>query len=83
MLCRGFKILWNDRPLLEILGGGPDNLEHSPRLYESETATAMGIPFNAQWYSLEKETREHHIASRLARIAIDNLLMNDAMRKHG
>jgi len=78
MPCRDFKILWADQPLLDVLVGGTYSLDHAPRLYESETATAMGIPLDYRWYSIGKETREQHIAARLARISIDNLLAKEA-----
>lgn len=64
--------------MLSTLTGGSGKLDHDARLYEVETATAMGIPFDSRWYKLDVEVRAQHIASRLARISIDNKLTEEA-----
>lgn len=78
MPCLGFNLKWGKDSLFEVLTAGTDMLDHDPRLYEAETATAMGIPFDHRWYGLDREVRAYHIASRLARISIDNKLTEEA-----
>lgn len=81
MPCMGFRLTWGDESLFDVLGGGEDRLDHEPRLYAAETATSMGIPFDHRWYSIPKEVREQHIAARLARISIDNMILKEATKR--
>jgi len=70
----GFLITWKDKDILKLIKGGGVDLDHSPRLYEVEMATQMGIPFDDNWYKIPKITREQHIAGHLARISIENVM---------
>lgn len=82
MLCTTFGVKWDELPLLEVLSGSDDSkLYHDVRLYEVETAMTMGIPFDHRWYTIEVQVREQMIASKLARISIDNLFALDSRSK--
>ena len=76
---------WDDLPLTEILEKDSKNeksmLNHEVRLYEVETALELGIPFDWRWYSIDVASREQMIASRLARISIDNIVIAYGARK--
>lgn len=79
MPCITFGITWGDENLLEVLQKDEQgNLQHPPRLYEVETATDMGIPFDHNWYQIPPEVRAQHIAARLARISITNKIQEEA-----
>lgn len=80
MPCMAFGLKWGKDSLFDVLAQGAGKLDHDPRLYEVETATVMGIPFDSRWYKLEVEVRAQHIASRLARISIENKLIEEAHR---
>lgn len=80
MPCTTFHLMWGKHSLFDVLEQSGGKLDHKPRLYEAETATAMGIPFDHNWYRIPVETRAQHIASRLARISIENKLIQEAHR---
>ena len=82
MPCITFEIKWDDVPLLEVLKGDErSKLDHKPRLLEAETAMSMGIPFDHRWYTIPVNTRAQMIASKLARISIDNLMLSSVRNK--
>jgi hypothetical protein len=81
MPCINFGILWDKIPLLEVLKDDKvSKLDHKPRLLEAETAMSMGIPFDHRWYTIPVNTRAQMIASKLARISIDNLMTLNVTR---
>ena len=74
--------MWDELPLLEILRGDKESkLDHNVRLYEVETSVELGIPFDHRWYGIEVPAREQMIASKLARISINNIVSQDARSK--
>lgn len=82
MLCITFGVTWDKMDLLEILHKDKKSkLDYGVRLYEVEAASAMGIPFDHRWYTIDVRTREQMIASRLARISIDNILSEAARNR--
>ena len=57
-------------------------VEYGPRYWEAETAELNGIPFDHRWYSIDVQSREQMIASRIARMTVENLLHKHALRKN-
>lgn len=79
---QSYKVIWDGVPLLKVLKGDErSSVEYDVRLYEAECAAATGLPFDHHWYSIPVTVREHMIAARLARVAIDNLAKEQAVER--
>jgi len=81
MLCVDFKIKWKKEDLIEVMNkksGG--NLEHDIRLWEAEAALDMRTTLE-DWYKLPLIEREHIIAVRVAGRWLDNVMVDEAVRK--
>lgn len=50
-------------------------------LHEAEAATARGIAFDENWYSISPTARAYMIASTMARNILDNMNVKQARNK--
>lgn len=77
----GYKTMWNDIPLTDILGqdNSKGNVQFDVRYYEADAAEAHGLALDDTWYSLPVVVREHMIALRLIRTAVENLSTRQAI----
>lgn len=82
MLCRAFKLLWDERPLHEVIFGREDDSLSSTSMsfIEATTAFELGIPYDETWFSIPIKSRSYMVAARLGKEWLANLHEETAMK---
>lgn len=82
MLCSGFKLKWNNRPLHEVIFDREEESLSSTSINYMEALTAgeLGIPYDETWFSIPIKSRNYMVAARLGKEWIKGLHEEEAAR---
>jgi len=84
MLCKGFKLRWDDKPLYEAIFNkdNEDNLSStSMRFIEAVTAHTLGMSYDETWFEIPILSRTYMVATRLGKEWLNNLQEEYAIQK--